>query len=34
MDNIIILTIGIWIGVFIGILIVGLLLNKENKDDV
>ena len=28
-----ILVIGMWIGVFIGILIVGLLLNKENEDE-
>ena len=31
MTNIGILMVGIWIGVFIGILIVG-LLNKENRD--
>ena len=33
MNTIGILVVGIWIGVFIGILIVG-LFNKENKDDV
>ena len=33
MTTIGILVIGMWIGVFIGILIVG-LLNKENRDDV
>ena len=33
MNTIGILVIGIWIGVFVGILIVG-LFNKENKDDV
>ena len=33
MSNIGILMIGMWIGVFIGILIVGLLLNKENEDE-
>ena len=33
MNSIGILIIGMWIGVFIGILIVGLLLNKENEDE-
>ena len=33
MNTIGILVIGMWIGVFFGILIVG-LFNKENKDDV
>ena len=33
MSNMGILMIGMWIGVFIGILIVGLLLNKENEDE-
>ena len=33
MDSIGIFMIGMWIGVFIGILIVG-LFNKENRDDV
>ena len=33
MNTIGILVIGMWIGVFIGILIVG-LFNKENRDDV
>jgi len=33
MNTIGILVIGMWIGVFVGILIVG-LFRKENKDDV
>jgi len=32
MTTIGILMIGMWIGVFIGILIAGLLLNKENEE--
>ena len=33
MNTMAILIIGMWIGVFVGILIVG-LFNKENEDDV
>ena len=34
MTTIGILMIGMWIGVFIGILIAGLLLNRDDRDDV
>ena len=32
MDNIIILMVGIWIGVAFGLIIAGLLLNRDNRD--
>ena len=34
MNTIVILMVGIWIGVAFGLIIAGLLLNKENKNDV
>ena len=33
MNTIVILMVGIWIGVAFGLIIAGLLLNKENEDE-